>query len=189
MIFCETPIPGVVTIALEPHEDERGFFARTWCRDLFRARGLSGELAQCSLSFTRQRGTLRGMHYQAPPHAEAKLVRCTAGALYDVAIDLRPNSPTFRQHVGVELTAQNRKALYVPEGCAHGSLTLADSTEVFYQISTPYVPAAMRGVRYDDPAFGIDWPEPVRAINDRDASFPSFEAAQLEPKSHLFSFA
>jgi dTDP-4-dehydrorhamnose 3,5-epimerase len=152
--------------------DERGFFARTWCREEFADHGLTPELAQCSISFSHRKGTLRGLHYQAAPHQEAKLVRCTRGAIWDVALDLRRDSPTYRAWFGVELSAANRAALYIPEGCAHGQLTLSDDSEVLYQMSAPYVPSAARGVRYDDPAFGIEWPGEVVVINDRDASYP-----------------
>ncbi len=172
MYFEETRIPGVVLVRPERFEDARGHFARTWDGEVFARHGLNPAVAQCSVSFNRKRGTLRGMHYQAAPHEEAKLVRCTRGAVFDVAVDLRPDSPTRHRWVGAELTAENGVALYVPEGCAHGFLTLADDTEVFYMISAPYVPEAGRGVRYDDPAFGIEWPAPVHVIHDRDAGYP-----------------
>ena len=171
MLFEPTDIPGCVVVRPERHADDRGHFARTWDGEAFAAHGLSPAVAQCSVSFNAARGTLRGMHYQAAPHAEAKLVRCTRGALYDVCLDLRPDSPTFRRWTATTLTADNGAALYVPEGCAHGFLTLADDTEAFYTISAPYVPDAGRGVRYDDPAFGIAWPEPVRVIHPRDAAY------------------
>jgi dTDP-4-dehydrorhamnose 3,5-epimerase len=174
MIFKDTGIDGVWVIEPERHEDERGFFARTWDPDEFAERGLNPELAQCSISFNRACGTLRGLHYQAPPHEEAKLVRCTAGAIFDVAVDLRPDSSTFRDWFGIELSAENRLALYVPEGCAHGFLTLADDSEVHYQISQDYVPDAGRGFRWDDPAFAIRWPREVVVINDRDRSYADF---------------
>jgi dTDP-4-dehydrorhamnose 3,5-epimerase len=178
MIFKDTGIHGVLVIEPERHEDERGFFARTWDPDEFAERGLNPELAQCSISFNRAPGTLRGLHYQAAPHEEAKLVRCTSGAIFDVAVDLRPDSSTFRDWFGVELSAENRLALYVPEGCAHGFLTLADDSEVHYQISQAYAPDAGRGVRWDDPAFAIRWPGDVVVINERDRSYPDF---RLEP--------
>jgi dTDP-4-dehydrorhamnose 3,5-epimerase len=178
MIFKGTGIDGVWVIEPERHDDERGFFARTWEPEEFTERGLNSDLAQCSISYNRQRGTLRGLHYQAAPHEEAKLVRCTAGAIFDVAVDLRPDSPTFRDWFGVELSAENRLALFVPEGCAHGFLTLADDSEVHYQISQAYVPDAGRGVRWDDPAFAIRWPSEVVVINERDKSYADF---QLEP--------
>jgi dTDP-4-dehydrorhamnose 3,5-epimerase len=178
MIFKGTDIDGVWVIEPERHDDERGFFARTWEPEEFTERGLNSDLAQCSISYNRARGTLRGLHYQAAPHEEAKLVRCTAGAIFDVAVDLRPDAPTFRDWFGVELSAENRLALFVPEGCAHGFLTLADDSEVHYQISQAYVPDAGRGVRWDDPAFAIQWPSEVVVINERDKSYADF---QLEP--------
>jgi dTDP-4-dehydrorhamnose 3,5-epimerase len=174
MIFTGTNIDGVWVIDAERLEDERGFFARTWDADEFTEQGLNPELTQCSISYNLARGTLRGMHYQAAPHEEAKLVRCTAGAIFDVALDLRPGSPTFKAWFGVELSAQNRRALYVPEGCAHGFLTLEDDSEVHYQISQAYMPDAARGVRWDDPAFAISWPGEVVVINERDRSYPDF---------------
>ena len=175
MKFTATALPGVYVIELEPIADERGFFARTWCRREFEAHGLNGSLAQCSLSFTRSKATLRGMHYQEKSRAEAKLVRCTAGAIYDVVLDLRAESPTFKQWLGVELTAASRKMLYIPEGLAHGFQTLVDDTEVFYQISEFFHSEAARGVRWNDPAFGIRWPLPVQVISERDRSFPDFQ--------------
>ena len=175
MRFEETPLPGVVIVELDPIEDERGFFARTWCRDAFEARGLSGDLAQVSISFNRMAGTLRGMHYQEAPHAEVKLVRVTRGALFDVALDLRAGTPTYKQWTAVDLTAESRRALYVPPGVAHGFQTLVDDTEVLYQISPAYVPGAGRGVRWDDAAFGIDWPATeARIISARDAAYTDF---------------
>ncbi len=174
MIFSGTVLDGVVEIEVEQRLDERGLFARTWCREEFRRAGLRAEIVQCSLSFNRRRGTLRGLHYQTAPHAEAKLVRCTRGAVYDVALDLRPESPTFRRWTATELTAENRRALYIPEGCAHGFLTLEDNTEVFYQMSESYHPEAARGVRWNDPAFGIVWPAEVTVISERDRCYPDF---------------
>ena len=160
MIFRQTKLPGVFEVDIEPRHDDRGFFARCWCREEFEKNGLNSKLVQCSISFNRQRGTLRGMHYQAAPYGEAKLVRCTAGGLYDVVLDLRPEMPTFREWIAVELTPANRKMIYIPEGCAHGFLTLEDDTEVFYQMSEFYHPEAARGVRWNDPAFRIAWPGP-----------------------------
>lgn len=175
MIFTETAIPGVHAIEPERLRDERGFFARTWCEREFAAHGLDPGLRQCNISFNPRRGTLRGMHYQAPPFAEAKLVRCTRGAILDVALDLRPGSATFQRHVAVELTGENRRMLYIPEGVAHGFQTLEDDTEVFYQMSQFYSPDHGRGVRWDDPAFGIDWPPAEhRILSDRDRSYPDF---------------
>jgi dTDP-4-dehydrorhamnose 3,5-epimerase len=176
MIFRETRIPDVWVVDPERHVDERGFFARTWDTREFAERGLNGSLVQCSVSFNAVRGTLRGLHYQAPPHEEAKLVRCTAGAIFDVAIDLRPDSPSYRAWFGLELSADNRLALYVPEGCAHGFLTLADEAEVFYQMSEFWVPDAARGARFDDLAFGIEWPGEIAVVNERDRTYPDFES-------------
>ena len=174
MIFRETTLPGVWVIDPEPSADERGFFARTWCAREFEARGLTAELAQCSVSWNRARGTVRGLHYQAAPHAEAKLVRCTRGAIHDVALDLRSNSPTRHRWAAVELNADNRRMLFVPEGVAHGFQTLVDDTEVFYQISEFYSPEHSRGVRWDDPAFGIAWPQDERTMSERDRRYPDF---------------
>jgi dTDP-4-dehydrorhamnose 3,5-epimerase len=172
VIFHRTQIEGVVVVEPERLEDERGFFARTWDADEFVEWGLNPRLSQCSISHNRARGTLRGMHFQTAPYEEAKLVRCTAGSLFDVAVDLRDGSPTFAEWFGVELSAENRRALYVPEGCAHGFLTLEDACEVYYQISQAFKPQAARGVRWDDPAFGIAWPADVVVINERDRSYP-----------------
>ena len=174
MIFHETAIEGVWVVEPERHEDERGFFARTWDGEELVAHGLNGNIVQCSTSYNRRRGTLRGLHYQAPPHEETKLVRCTAGAIFDVAVDLRPESPTYTRWVGHELSANNRIAFYVPEGCGHGFVTLADDTQVEYAISERYAPDAGRGVRWDDPSFAIDWPVEVEVINERDRSYPDF---------------
>ncbi len=174
MIFTETKLKSAFVIEPERVEDERGFFARTWCQNEFEAHGLNPRLAQCSISFNRQKGTLRGMHYQAAPHAEAKLVRCTMGAVYDVILDLRPYSPSFKQHFALKLTAENCRMIYIPEGFAHGFQTLEDNTEVFYQMSEFYVPESARGVRWDDPTFGIEWPPAERIISPRDRSYPDF---------------
>lgn len=174
MRYRDTLIEGVWIVEPERHEDERGFFARIWDADEFAERGLDRRLAQRSISYNALRGTLRGLHYQGAPHAEAKLVRCTSGAIWDVAVDLRSNSPTQCGWFGVELSAENRLALYVPEGCAHGFLTLTADTEVEYQISERYHPDAGRGVRWDDPAFAIGWPGEVAVINERDRSYPDF---------------
>lgn len=178
MQFTETGIPGAWIIDPDAFPDERGLFARVFCREEFSRRGLNPEIAQANASFSPRRGTLRGMHFQAPPMAEAKLVRCTAGAIFDVVLDLRRDSPAFLRWHGVELSARNRRMLYVPEGCAHGLLTLADDTEVSYLISQTYSPEHARGVRWDDPAFGIAWPEPVRVIGERDRTYPDF---RVEP--------
>lgn len=176
MIFSETKLPGAFIIQPELIQDERGFFARTWCQREFEQHSLNPHLVQCNLSFNKKRGTLRGMHYQALPHAEAKLVHCIAGAIYDVIIDLRPGSPNFKQWMGVELTAANRYMLYIPEGLAHGFLTLADETEVFYQMSEFYHPELARGMRWNDPAFKIEWPlSSDLIISDKDQKYPDFE--------------
>ena len=173
MIFRPTHLAGVFLVEPEPANDDRGLFARTWCRETFREHGLATELTQCSVSWNRRRGTLRGMHYQAAPYGEDKLVRCTRGSIFDVALDLRPSSPTYRQWFGAELTAGNRHQVYVPEGLAHGFVSLEDDTEVLYQMSSAYEPTAVRGVRYDDPAFGIAWPIRENLImSARDRDFP-----------------
>ena len=175
MIFQETKLPGVFEIDLELKCDERGFFARSWCQQEFEKQGLNSSLAQCSVSFNVKKGTLRGMHFQAAPSPETKVVRCTMGAIYNVVVDLRPESPAFKQWIGVELTPQNRHMMYVPEGCAHGFMTLQDESEIFYQISEFFAPELSRGVRFDDPAFGIVWPEKVQVISERDRTYPDFE--------------
>lgn len=174
MIFTETRLQGAFVIEPERLEDARGFFGRIWCEQEFGAHGLNPRLVQCSISFNRKKGTLRGMHYQAAPFEEVKVIRCTMGAIYDAIIDLRPNSPTFKQFLGITLTAENRKMLYVPEGFAHGFQTLLDDTEVLYQMSERYVPEAARGVRWDDPAFGIEWPPADRIILERDRNYPDY---------------
>lgn len=175
MEFIETALPGVWVIEPERLEDERGFFARTFDSDAFAARGLASNFPHCSISFNRRAGTLRGMHLQAPPHAEVKVVRCTSGAVFDVVLDMRPGSPTFRRWVAVELTAQNRRMIYVPEGLAHGYQTLSGDAELFYQISAVHAPSSARGFRWDDPAFAIRWPEvDRRVIAERDRSYPDF---------------
>src|SRR5215469_638006 len=175
MIFNKTKIEGVFEIHLETKVDERGFFARTWCREEFERNGLNPKLVQCSVSLSTRKGTLRGLHYQEPPFAEAKLVRCTRGSIYDVVLDLRVQSPAFKQWLGVVLTAENRKMLYVPEGCAHGFITLEDESEVLYQMSEFYHAESTCGVRWNDPAFRIAWPEKVNVISDRDRTYPDFK--------------
>lgn len=175
MIFHETKIPGVFEIHIERKPDERGFFARTWCRNEFESHGLNPRLVQSSISFNARKGTLRGLHYQAAPYEEAKLVRCTQGAIHDVVVDLRWQSRTFKEWISLSLTAENRKMLYVPEGCAHGFLTLEDETEVLYQMSEFYNPESARGVRWDDPSFQVDWPDRVEVISDRDRTYPDFK--------------
>ncbi len=176
MIFVETKLPGTWLLEPEPLEDARGFFARTWCERECAAHGLNPRVAQCNVSFNKRRGTLRGMHYQIAPCAEAKLVRCTRGAIHDVTIDLRPTSPTFKQYQAVILDADTRRMLYIPEGLAHGFQTLEDDTEVFYQMSELYSPDHARGIRWDDPAFQISWPAGERTLSDRDRSYPDFMA-------------
>jgi len=174
MRFTETAVRGAWRIDADPIADARGSFTRTFSAAEFAAHGLNPGVLQCNLSFNRTKGTLRGMHYQADPWAEAKLVRCTAGALYDVVVDLRPDSPTFKRWDAVELEAGTPRLFYIPEGCAHGFQTLADGTELFYQVSREYRPDAGRGVRWNDPAFGIRWPLPVSVIADRDAGYPDW---------------
>lgn len=174
MIFTETRLKGAYVIEPEFRQDERGFFARTWCQNEFALKSLQTQWVQCNISFNTQRGTLRGLHYQTAPYEETKLVRCTMGAIYDVILDLRVDSPTFKQWLAVELTAQNRLMLFIPEGFAHGFQTLMDESEVFYQMSAFYAAEYARGVRWDDPAFGISWPAEKRTISERDRSFPNF---------------
>lgn len=181
MIMREMGLSGAYVIELEPHADERGYFGRSYCVREFEAHGLDPRVVQCNVSYNRQRGTLRGMHYQAAPDAEAKLVRCTRGAVYDVIVDLRPESTTFCEWRGVELSAEPgvpARMVYVPEGFAHGFQTLEDDSEVFYQMSEFYAAQSARGVRWDDPAFGIEWPEPVRVISERDRTYPDFAASR-----------
>jgi len=177
VIFTETPLRGAFVVDLERREDQRGFFARTFCAREFAAHGLEPAVAQCNLSFNRGKGTLRGLHYQAPPMGEVKLVRCGRGAIYDVIVDLRPDSPTYRRHVGVELNEENRRALYIPKDIAHGFQTLTGEAEALYQMSKFYAPGYERGLRYDDPALGIAWPLPVSEISERDASWPLLDSS------------
>ena len=174
MKFTATEIPGVVVIEIEPLEDERGFFARSFCAEEFAAQGMTSAFVQSNIVASRRRGTLRGMHYQAEPKPEPKLVRCTRGAVFDVAIDLRVESPTHGRWTGHELSAANRRALYIPEGCAHGLLTLEDETEVSYLMGAAYDPRLARGVRWNDPAFAIEWPSAPLVISPRDAGFPDY---------------
>ena len=177
MIFLDTSLPDVVVIEFERREDERGFFARTFSDEAFAARGLRTFFPECSISYNRRVGTLRGMHIQRSPQQEAKIVRCTAGAVFDVALDLRLASPSYGRWFSVELSATNRRAIYIPEGVAHGYQTLADDSELFYQISVRYAPELAHGVRWDDPAFGITWPPAnPRIVSQRDRSFPDFGA-------------
>lgn len=178
MIFAETKLSGAFVIEPERLEDERGFFARSFDEQKFAARGLVARWVQCNISFNKKKGTLRGMHYQVAPYEETKLVRCTMGAIDDVIIDLRPNSPTFKQWIAVELTSENRRMLYIPEGLAHGFQTLVDNTEVFYQMSEFYQPECARGVRWNDPAFGVSWLLPVNMIAEKDNTYPLWETEQ-----------
>jgi dTDP-4-dehydrorhamnose 3,5-epimerase len=175
MIFTETKLAGAFLIDLDRKEDVRGYFARVFCVEEFRAKGLNPEVAQSSISFNRRKGTLRGMHWQAAPKAEAKLVRCSRGAIFDVIVDLRPKSPTRLQHITAELSEENGRMLYVPEGLAHGFQTLANETEVFYQMTEFFAPGCGRGARWNDPAFEIAWPLPDPIMNDRDRSWPDFQ--------------
>jgi dTDP-4-dehydrorhamnose 3,5-epimerase len=172
MLFTETSLSGSFVIEPEKLTDERGFFARTWCRNEFENHGLNTALVQCNMSYTINRGTLRGMHYQTAPHGEAKLVKCTRGSIYDVIIDMRPGSETYKRWFSVELSSNNYKMLYVPEEFAHGFLTLEDNTEVFYQMSEFYYPDSARGIRWNDPAFSIDWPGDILYLSDRDRNYP-----------------
>jgi len=174
MTFSKTAIPDTFLISLDRHEDERGFFARAFCRSEFTEHGLNPDLVQCSISFNKRKGTLRGMHFQKPPYEETKIVRCTMGAVFDVIIDLRPDSPTFKRWLSFELNAENRAMLYIPRGIAHGFLTLEDTTEVFYQMSDRYVPECAAGVRWNDTAFGIQWPETPQIISVKDREYKDF---------------
>jgi len=177
MVFTQTKLSGAYIIDIDPMEDERGFFARTFCREEFAEHGLSLNVAQCNLSHNLKKGTLRGMHYQVAPWQEAKLVSCVAGSIYDVVLDLRKDSPTYCQWIAVELSARSHRMLYVPEKFAHGFQTLEDHSDVFYQISEFYTPQAARGVRWDDPAFAVQWPDGPRIISERDRKYPDFRAA------------
>jgi dTDP-4-dehydrorhamnose 3,5-epimerase len=174
VIFAETALKGAWFVDLQQINDERGFFARSFCQEEFAAHGLKTDVAQSNISFNRLKGTLRGMHFQLPPKAEAKLVRCTRGAVHDVIIDLRPSSATYCQWISVELTGENRRALYIPEGFAHGFQTLEDDSEVFYQMYDFFAPQYASGVRWDDPAFNIEWPLTAPIISDKDLSYDGF---------------
>ena len=181
MIFEETRLKGAYLIRPERLEDERGFFARVWCQREFQEQGLEVALAQCNISYNRKKFTLRGMHFQKRPYEEVKLVRCTAGAIFDVIVDIRPDSPTFRDWLGVELNAENRHILYIPKGFAHGFLTLSDDVEIFYQMSEFYTPGAGRGFRWDDPAIGIRWPLTATPIlSEQDRAWPAFAEVMAE---------
>ena len=183
MIYQETEVDGVWIVDIEPRGDERGLFARTFDADEFRERGMSPDIVQCNLSFNHERGTLRGLHLQTAPHPEAKLVRCSRGSIVDVAVDVRPDSPSYGRHVMVELTAENRRALYLPPYVAHGYQTLEEATEVVYQVSGAYAPGAEQGYRYDDPAFGIAWPLPVATISPKDAAWPLVDGPVAKPSA------
>jgi dTDP-4-dehydrorhamnose 3,5-epimerase len=176
MIFTESPLAGVFVVELERRRDERGFFARAYCATEFAARGLGPELRQCSVSYNARQGTLRGLHYQAAPHEEHKLVRCTSGAVFDVVVDVRPASPTYRRWFGADLTADNHRSLFIPPGFAHGFISLTDHAEVYYMISVAHAPEFSRGVRWNDPAFGIAWPLAPAVISARDAAYPLLDA-------------
>jgi len=174
MRFLETGLAGAYVIELEPASDERGFFARSYCENEFESRGLTSRFVQCNVSFNHKAGTTRGMHWQAEPNPEAKLVRCTAGAIFDVIVDLRRNSRTRHQVFGIELNSENRQMLFIPTGFAHGFQTLCDETEVFYQMSDFYIPGAAHGFRWNDPELGIRWPREPSVISDRDRALPLF---------------
>lgn len=176
MLFTETVLKGAFIVDVELREDERGFFARSWCENEFKEHGLNSHIAQCNISFNKKQGTLRGLHYQVSPFAEEKLVRCTRGAICDVIVDLRPESLTFKQWLRVELTKENHRSIFIPAGFAHGFQTLQDNSEVFYQMSEFFHPECARGVRWNDPAFGIDWPINQQIISQRDQEYPNFKS-------------
>jgi dTDP-4-dehydrorhamnose 3,5-epimerase len=180
MIFTKTNLEGVFVIELQKLQDERGFFARSFCQREFQEHGLNPNLAQCNISYNKKKGTLRGMHFQAAPFQEAKLVRCTQGAIHDVIIDIRPDSPTYTEYIAVNLDADKQNALYVPEGFAHGFLTLEPETYVFYQMSEFYAPGYARGFRWNDPIFNIEWPAEINMISERDASYPDYSTDLLK---------
>ena len=175
MIFTEAKLPGAFVLELEKREDERGFFARAWCQREFEAHGLRSQPVQANIALSKKRGTLRGLHYQVAPYEEAKLMRCIRGAIYDVIVDLRPASPTYKQWFGIELSAENHKMLYIPEGFGHGYQALVDDSEVFYQVSQFYTPGAEQGIRWNDPAFGIEWPISENPIlSEKDKNWPDY---------------
>jgi dTDP-4-dehydrorhamnose 3,5-epimerase len=182
MKFIETGLPGAVIVEIEKLQDQRGFFARTWCKREFERHGLDTEMVQANVSYNKSRGTIRGMHYQVQPHGETKLVRCTQGAIYDVIIDLRLDSPTYGEWFGVELSASNYRMLFVPKMFAHGFQTLVDESVVTYQVGQFYTPGSEKGIRYDDPAFGIGWPAEICVISDKDKSWPDFQSKLAEEK-------
>jgi dTDP-4-dehydrorhamnose 3,5-epimerase len=175
VIFEPTPIEGSFLVTMEPREDDRGWFARAWCEEEFRERGVDVRAVQTNVSYNRRRGTIRGLHWQVEPYGEAKLVRCTAGAVFDVAIDVRPASPTYTRWQGISLAAGDQRLVYVPEGCAHGYQALTDGTELTYNVSHAYVPGAERGVRWNDPAFAIEWPLAEAIVSEKDESWPDFQ--------------
>lgn len=175
MLFTETKLKGAFVLEIEPREDNRGFFARTFCQNEFQAHGMNPLVVQCNIAYNKKIGTLRGMHFQRAPHQEAKLVRCTRGKIYDVMLDLRRNSPTYKQWTSAELTEDNHKMLYIPEGFAHGYQTLTETAEVIYQVSQFYAPDSASGVRHNDPAFGIHWPLEVSSISDLDKGWPNYD--------------
>jgi dTDP-4-dehydrorhamnose 3,5-epimerase len=177
MKFTQLDVDGVHLVEMAPNSDDRGFFARSFAAEEFEAHGLQTAVAHCNVSFNHRAGTMRGLHLSLPGHPESKFVRCTRGAILDVAVDIRPDSPTYMKHVAVELSADNRAALYLPAHVAHAYLTLTDDTEVLYMVSVPYAAGAEIGYRYDDPAFGISWPVPIEVISDKDASWPAFDQA------------
>lgn len=179
MIFTETKLKGAFIVEIKQIADERGFFGRSWCRNEMEEHGLNGNVVQANTSFSKAKGTLRGLHYQRHPYEETKFMRCTKGAIYDVIIDLRKGSPTFFEWIGVELTEDNYKMLYVPEGFAHGFITLADNSEVTYLVTQFYTPGAEAGIRFDDPQFKIKWPVEISTISEKDKSHPDFNASQL----------
>lgn len=174
MIFIQTKLKGAYIIEIEKLSDERGFFSRSWCNREFQDHGLNSKMVQANIGFSRKKGTLRGLHYQMPPHEEVKTVRCTMGAIFDVIVDLRSDSPTYRQWISAELNSENRRMIYVPEGFAQGYITLTDNTEIYYNTSQFYSPDFARGVRYDDPSFSIEWPINVKVISDADKSWPRY---------------
>lgn len=180
MLFEKGEIKGSYVIDIQKYEDERGFFGRAYCKKEFSQHSLAQHMVQTNVSHSKFRGTLRGLHYQTQPHQEAKLMRCTRGAIFDVIVDVRPDSPTYLQWMGVELTAKNYRMLYAPEGCAHGFLTLRDNTEVMYQVSAFYAPNHERGIRYDDPAIGVEWPIGVEVISNKDREWPDFDSHTLD---------
>lgn len=181
MKFTETPLPGAFLIEIQKIGDDRGFFGRSWCRREMQQAGLDADIAQINTSLSRQAGTLRGLHFQLAPYQESKLIRCTRGAVFDVIVDLRPDSPTFRRWFGAELTQDNHLALYSPKGFAQGFITLRDDSEITYFASDPYAPGQDRGVRFDDPAFGIQWPMPPAVLSDKDRHWPDFHPDLLQP--------